>query len=332
MEYSQKPLIELLRLGKLPGETSLPKHIETVISNVFVFEKTVYKIYKNDNAYVNQNFRDISYRNDRFTFTQRDCDWNHTLSPTIYLKTEGVRVKDGMVEICSTEDAEELAIVMNRINMADVLYEKLLNHHITEENAFLIGKQYAENIKKIQTPIIHGNYYHDFNNRIPDLREWMESSAENISVEESGKYCNYLDSFLKDRRELFEGQLSTTMTNDGDIHSHNAVFTNDQLYLIDTFPPKEEWIRGHPHISLYRLGSDIYALSGSKELFEAYLKGCEESGAVLNRELDHFYIIYASGIMISYQYLLAANDEHHMKAAQTYHSFIKKYFEGNCQP
>lgn len=166
--------------------------------------------------------------------------------------------------------------------------------------------------------------------RITDLREWIKSASDDISIEESGRYCDYLVSFVEKNRSLFEGELTTGMTNDGDIHSHNAVFSNGQLYLIDTFPPKEEWMRGHPHVALYRMGSDLYALSGKKEVFEAFMKGYGDSGGLLNRELDKLYVIYASGIMVSYQYMLAKNDPHHKKGAELYHKFIRDYFNQNC--
>ena len=114
MTYSQKPLIELVKAGKTPGETTIPKHIETVISNVFVFENLVYKVYKNDNDFFNQGFRDISTTSARFDFTRRDFTWNQTLSPSIYLELRGVEVtEEGEISFVEEDQAEELVMVMN---------------------------------------------------------------------------------------------------------------------------------------------------------------------------------------------------------------------------
>jgi len=330
MSYSQKPLIDLIKSGNFHNETTVPKHIETVISNVFVFDKMVYKLYKNNNPFFNEKFRNISKKEDRFTFTKRDFEWNNTLSPSVYLKVIGVIVKNEEIKICAPDNAEEIVIVMNRIDTNEVLYEKLLKGEVSEGVAYLIGKQFGESVRKIQKPI-KGNYYDDFLVRITDLREWFKSTSEEISLEESTSYCDFLASFLEKNRSLFENELTAGMTYDGDIHSHNAIFSNEHLYLIDTFPPKEEWMRGHPHISLYRMGSDLYALSGKKEMFDAYMNGYVDSGGSLNRELDNFYIIYASGIMLPYQYMLAKNDPHHKKGADLFHKFIREHFKTHCQ-
>jgi aminoglycoside phosphotransferase family enzyme len=329
MTYSQKPFLELMKAGQFPGEITAPKHIETVISNVFVFEKNVYKLYKNDSDFFNSNFRDISTKEARFFFTRRDFEWNNALSPTIYTKTLGVAVKDGKIETCTPEEAEDLVIVMNRINTSDILYEILLKGEISEDAAFSLGKQYGENIKRIQEPI-KGNYHDEFLIRVKDLQEWIRSASDDISLEESLKYCDYMVSFTEKNRAFFEGPLSAGMTKDGDVHSHNAVFSEGKLYLIDTFPPKEDWLRGHPHIALYRFATDLYAFTGRQEIFEAFMKGYVESGQEVNRDMDPLYILYAAGIMVSYQYMLAKSDPHHRKGAERYHAFIRDYFEKHC--
>lgn len=329
-EYSQRPFIELAKAGMIFGEGKIPKHIETVVSNVFVFEKTVYKLYKNDNKFFNEGFRDISGKNDRFSFTRRDFEWNNTLSPAIYTRLTGVVVKDGQMKECSGEDAcaEDLVIVMNRIDTNDVLYEKLLHEDINEDLAYSIGKQFGEKIGKIQKPI-DGDYYSEFLVRIEDTREWISSVAEDISLKESGEYCDFMKAFVEHHKHKFENEFSKEMTTVGDVHSHNAVFSQWELHFIDTFPPKEEWLRGHKYVDLYRLGADILAL-GDQSSFEAFMKGYTDSGQALSREYDALYIMYASTIMVSYLYMLAKTDPRHISSAKRYHDFVRTYFKNNC--
>ncbi len=330
MEYSQKSLIELFKKGDFPGQTSAPKHIETVISNVFIFDKKVYKFYKNDNEFFNKGFRDLAPKDSRFDFTKRDFKWNNSLSPTIYLEIINVKVEDGKIVIVEKqEDAEEIVIVMNRVNTDDLLFEKLMRGEVSEDESFLMGKQFAESLKGAQVKLDgKHNFYNKFEVRISDLRDWIKSVSEFISEEESKEYCDFLEAFRKENKNLFENEMSEDLVHGGDMHSHNAVFTGGNLYLMDTFPPKEEWLVDHKLIPLYRVGADIWALSGNQDLFEAFVRGYEEgSNTKVNRFLDDLYIIYASAIMVSYLYMLQRTDEEKKESAKRFHEFIREYFK-----
>lgn len=82
----------------------------------------------------------------------------------------------------------------------------------------------------------------------------------------------------------------------------------------------------HEFVSFYRLGADLWAL-GSKEVFEAFVKGYEEgSGTRIDRALDGPYILYSSTIMASYLYMLQRTDTEKRDAAKRYHEFIRNYF------
>jgi aminoglycoside phosphotransferase family enzyme len=329
MNYSQQSLIKLFKSGEFPGEVGIPKHIETVISNVFIFDKKVYKFYKNDNEFFNKGFRNLAPKNGRFDFTKRDFKWNNSLSPTIYLEAVGVKVKNEKIVIVKNEeDAEEIVIVMNRVNTDDLLFEKLMRGEISEDESFLMGKQLAESLKNAQKKLDgNHNFYEKFEMRVSDLRDWIKSVSEFISEEESKEYCDFLEVFRKDNREWFEKGLSEELVHGGDMHSHNAVFTDGTLYLMDTFPPKEEWIVDHRLIPLYRVGADIWALSGNRNLFESFVKGYEAgSGTKVNRLLDDLYIIYASAIMVSYLYMLQRTDKEKRESAERFHKFIREYF------
>ena len=328
MEYSQKSLIELMKAGKISDETGQPKHIQTVISNVFLFDKKVYKFYKNDNDFFNKGFRDISGKTDRFTFTEKDYKWNSTLSPSIYIGLKNVVVKDGVIVEVDRDVAEEIIMVMNKIETSDVLYEKLIGEEITEEDCFEIGKQLGENMKKVQIEFPQTyNFYDLFESRIKDLRDWIRSVTDHISIEESNTYCDYLEEFRNKNKSWFENELSTQVTKDGDFHSHNAVYSKGKFLLMDTYPPKETWGIGHQLIALYRIGTDIWALSRKQEFFESFIKGYEATSNIqVNRKLDELFLIYASGISVSYLYMLQRTDPEKRESAERFHKFIRDYF------
>ncbi len=330
MTYSQKPLIELVKAGKTPGETTIPKHIETVISNVFVFENLVYKVYKNDNDFFNQGFRDISTTSARFDFTRRDFTWNQTLSPSIYLELRGVEVtEEGEISFVEEDQAEELVMVMNRVEANDVLFEKIVRGEIEKSESFTIGKQLATSLKKVQKSLSEKfNFYEVFGSRIRDLRAWIKSAADYISEEESGKYCDFLEDYRNKNREWFLGELTQGIVVDGDFHSHNASFFGNTLYLMDTFVPKEEWGVGHQFLPLYRIGVDVWVLTGDKSLFKSFVEGYEsEAGLKVDRKLDIPFVIYVSAIMVSYLYMLQKTDPTKKESAERFHKFLRDYFE-----
>lgn len=307
----------------------MPKHIQTVISNVFIFDRKVYKFYKNDNDFFNKGFRDISGKTERFSFTEKDFKWNNTLSPSIYTSLKNVVVKDNaIVEVDSSPEAEEIVIVMNRVDTHDVLYEKLMDNRVTEEDCFEVGKQLAESMKKVQVALPQTyNFYDLFESRIKDLRDWIRSVTDHISIEESDSYCDYLEEFRNKNKSWFENELTAQVTTDGDFHSHNAIYSKGKFFLMDTYPPKEEWGIGHQLIALYRIGTDIWALSGKQEFFESFVKGYEaSSGIKVDRKLDELFIIYASGIAVSYLYMLQRTDPEKKISAERFHNFVKGYF------
>lgn len=332
MSYSQQKLIDLIKEGNFTETSTTPeRHIETVISNVFLYKDSVYKIYKNNNEFFNDNFRDISTQEARFDFTKRDFEWNNTLSPAVYLSLIGVKAEDGRVVTCDIGEAEEIAMVMNRVDSKDFLHEKLLNGSVSVDDAEKIGEQFGTSTKRVQLSVPNRNYYEDYKKRLKDLRDWFVFSKDDVSEEEIERYCSFLERTLEKNKSDFENKYSAEMTKDGDIHSHNAALTPDGFHLLDTFPPKEEWSNGHPAIAFYRLGTDIWVFGQSEELFTAFLNGYQKSRGEFSRELESFYILYASSIMLSYQYHLAKSDPAELQGAKLYHQFMQKFFDERCK-
>lgn len=324
MDYSQAKLIELFKAGEFPGELGVPKHIETFISNVFLFDSHVYKFYKNDNQYFNENFRNIASKERRFDFSTRDFHWNNAVSPNIYTELIGVSCNDSAITIVDIENADELVIKMNRIDMSDVLFEKLIHNKITKEDAFTIGKGLGESLAKVRKPLPQKfNYFNVFTERIADAKAWMESIPE-LSKEEIEVYTSYLINFKEAHKDLFENVLSNEMAYGGDIHSHNALYSNGTFFLMDTFSPKDDWLIEYHGVPAYRIAVDMWSLTGNKELFESCIQGYEQtSGLTINRELDAFYTLYAMTITAPYHYMLQQTDDTKTKATARVHAFIK---------
>ncbi|HVX90728.1 MAG TPA: hypothetical protein VHC20_03780 [Candidatus Paceibacterota bacterium] len=328
MAYTQEGLVALMKQGKAPGETHAPKHIETFISNVFLFDDRVYKFYKNDNQTFNESFQDFSSKDARFRFTEKDFAWNHASTPSVYTELIGVRAQEDGVVFVPREEAEELVITMNRVDTHDILFEKLLRGAITRDDAFAIGKGLGESLQKVRTPLPGGlNYDEIFQDRIDDARAWMRVMEHRIPSAEIDTYCAYMTDFREQHRALFTGELTAALAYGGDIHSHNALYTGGTLYLMDTYSPKEAWLIEYHGTPVYRLAADMWVLSGEREFFDACIAGYEESsGLTVNRALDDLYVVYALTIAAPYHYMLEQNDATKKDAADRIHTFLREHF------
>ena len=330
MDYSQSPLVMLLASGKFPGESGLPKRIETAISYVFIFESTVYKFYKNDSEFFNRDFRDLSQRNERISFTKDDFRWNRALNPAVYLETVGVRVDDGEIVVVRDADADELLIVMTRIESEDILFERLVKDEITEEDAFKIGETLARNLSHVRaTGTPTGNYHELFGDRLADVRAWIASVEEYIGPEEAKIYAEALEELREKHREALTLVRGDEIAYGGDIHSHNAVLKDGEFFLVDTFSAKEEWLTEHHSMPAYRLGTDMWALTGRRELLDACLAGYEHgSGIPVDRTFERMFVFYSIAIAAPYHHMLGRNDPEKNVHAIRLRDFIRRHAGG----
>jgi len=307
--------------GYLGGKSN---HIETVISNVFVGNDFVYKIYKDDSKFFNENFYDLSNKKNRVSFTTDDFNWNHALSPEVYLELKGVSIETGEVEIVDDIDSvQELVIIMKKLDMNQGIFMRLMRGDLKQNDFYQIGFQLAEREKRL-TPNTTSqlNLYDDFNKRYPDVKNWIAEADKYIPLEEREVYLLFLRSFI----DKYKEDLKTADEYIGigmDFHSENGVYENGVLLPIDTYPPKAEWRAGHRHINVYRVATDAFALSG-EESFRSVLRGYEESNKEkFDKTYERFFITYAAVIMVPYFYMLGEKDALRKKAAERYQTFLK---------
>ena len=306
------------------GKTK-PQHIVTAISDVFVFEKIVYKIYKNDSAFFNENFNDLSKKDKRFLFTRKDFEWNNLLSPEVYIALRGVVLKGEDIEFVEpTDEADELVIVMNKVDMSNQLVKRLVDNTISLDDCYEIGRQFGEREKQLPKLQSEKTAYSDFLTRYEDLRPWILSVTD-ISKEDAEKYLNFIKDFIDEHKsELDSMDLMGVCV---DVHADNAVLTGKEFLPIDTYAPKEAWLHGYKFINIYRIATDVYAFLG-KSAFEKVLEGYEKSsGRTLPRSYDKFLVTYCELITWPYQYMLAEKEPWRLSVAEKYGAFIKSLFK-----
>ena len=99
------------------------------------------------------------------------------MSPSIYTELIGITHDgSGIRVVVADENADELVIKMNRVDMGDVLFEKLMQGQITKDDAFIIGVGLGESLAKVRKPLSENyNYNEIFSHRIIDAKAWMAS-------------------------------------------------------------------------------------------------------------------------------------------------------------
>ncbi len=324
--YSQKPLLELMKIGKAFGETGeLKKHIETVVSNVFVFSEHAYKVYKNDNEFFNKGFRDISGKESRFDFTRRDFEWNHKLNDDVYVALKPVAVVNGELRIVHDEIAEEYVMIMNTFPEKSVLMN-IFMHSVPEGfDAFREGGRFAELQRELpKLPKEHLDPLAVSVELCNDVYNWTLMQKDKFEEGELERYYNFIKGLVAENetvREYFRDHLSVSM----DIHMGNALYYKEKLMLIDTFSPKESWFIKHECCDLYRLGTDIRVFMG-EEAWEAFKDGYYSTSPEkpCPPVMDAFSTVYASLIMVSYLFYLGGD---HTEQAKKHLSFLRNYFK-----
>jgi len=321
---TQELLREKLKTGEYLDFDVEPKIIQTLISNVYLCEDRVYKMYKDDSDFFNKNLYDISSKEERHSFTKKDFQWNSTVTPEVYTELKGVRVnEEGDPEWSSVDDADELIIIMNKIDMSQGLMDRLLEGSITDEDCFKIGYQLGERMS-VLGPVENDSRTWDMimGSLIEDLESWMNSVDQYKEL--SKKYVSHLSKFHKAHEE--EMRLNEDMSECVDLHAENAAYIDGQLLPFDLFPPKPLWRKQHKDIGFYRIASDIYALQGESGFIQLQ-KGYEE---YVERKLDSeyidFWILYSAVIMAPYMYMLAEHNDAKLVGAERYQKFIEDFY------
>lgn len=326
MTYSQKPLLSLFLEGRVPNEFGTPAHIETVISNVFLFPERVYKIYKDNNAFFNEHFRDISERASRFAFTKGDFEWNRALSPELYLELRAVKVGDNTVEyIDLPEQAEELVCVTKRMPENASFFSVLRSGDLDTNEFVSIGKQFALREARAMFPDVPTETFADnVMTRIHDTENWVSDGVldEWVSPQELQQWLAYLYTTA----ESLVSDDNRTLGFCFDLHSLNTFYAGGTLIPFDTSPPKESWRFGPTAINAYRLATDIRVYVG-EVAYRSFLSGytAVSTRPPLRPDEEKMWTVYASLIMIQYLFFLGKTDPEKLPAAHAYLVFLRVF-------
>lgn len=328
--YTQKPLLDLLKICEAFGETEkLKRHIETVISNVFIFSEHTYKVYKNDNDFFNKTFRNIFGKKERFDFTKRDFAWNKYLNSDIYIGLKPVAVVDEKLSVVDENSADEYIIVMNTFPEEAVLINIFAKNVPSGFDTFRAGERFALLHQRLPVlPSEHLDSHVLALNLCEDIFNWVSMQKDRFESGELEKYCVFMRKSVTQNlsvKNYFRDHLSVSM----DIHMGNALFYKGELMLIDTFSPKESWFIKHECCDLYRLGTDIRVFLG-ESAWESFRDGYYNKSPEKQCPPDVaiFSTVYASLIMVPYLYYLGGR---YITQAEKHLNFLRNFFQNECQ-
>jgi len=306
----------------------IPEHLETQISHLFLFPKTVYKICKRDNVFFNEHFRNLADRKSRLDFYKSDFFENNYFSPDVYLNLYGIGLKDGKVTIGSDiDDAEDFIMKMRRIDWKYSLSNLLHERTLSQKDFQLMGYQQTKDVARYpHQPKTNETFYNIFQRRLDDLRDWMYSAPEYISKDKINEIVHALRSYIEKEKDIFmnfdKSQYVVTIDN----HSDNIFFEKGKMIFLDVYPPKEDWIIVPPWINIYRPTTDILILMGEKYA-RSFIQGYKDYYGYLDEGHELFYFLYSAAIQGVSLHNLSKDSDVKKKDSELYKAFILENIE-----
>lgn len=323
---SYRDIISQFLIGSVEGieeKGLIPEHIETQISHVFLFPKTVYKICKRDNHFFNENFRDVSNKKVRFNFYKSDFFENSYFSPNVYLNLFGVEVIDKKVIIGEpTDKSEDLIMKMRRIdvkhNLSSLLHEKTLS----EKDFQKMGFQQTKAVKLYpHQPKTNDSYYEIFLRRLEDTRTWMCSAPEYWSNDEVDRIIGIMRNYVEKNKSDFINLDKTQFVVSLDNHSDNIFYEDGNIFFLDIYPPKEDWLITASCMNIYRPATDIFLLMGEK-YSRAFIHGYKDYYGSLDETHELLYFLYSAIIQAVSLHNLSKNNQTKKEDSVLYKKYI----------
>lgn len=301
----------------------VPEHVEAQVSHVFLFSKTVYKICRRDNNFLNSHIINLADKQIRINFFKADYSHNDYFSPDVYLKLFGIKNINGKIKICEDlNDTEDIVMKMRRIDQKCSLSQLLNEKALTENDFETMGYEQTKKIALYPNqPKSEESYYPMFQRKLNDLKSWMLSAPDFFSKKETDKITMVLNNYLEKKKNDFEDFDKKQYVIALDIHSDNIFIENKKVILLDTYPLKEDWMIAAPCLNIYRPAADIFILMGEKYA-RAFLSGYIKYYGSMDNQHEMFYLIYSAAIQGVSLFNLSKGNEMKKENARLYKKFI----------
>lgn len=301
-------IIEAFKEGKVKGvlEPGIkPFHLITSISHIFLFPKSVYKLYRRDNDVFNKRFFDLADENFRLEFYRKDFFCNHYFSKDIYTDLLGVRVNNEIILGPKGEENYDLVIQMNRIDEKNNLTVLLKQGSLAEKDLRIIGYETTKLIAEYtEKPRTGKNYYEILKDFIVGLRDLAYMVDDYIPKADTNSVAKIMDDYVEKNRKELEKLTEKDFILTVDNHSDNVFYAKGKLSFIDLYLPREDWAIVEPLYAIGRLYTDVVVFLG-KKYAEALLQGYKDYYGIdeIDRGRLDFYQIFNATLRAPYFFM-----------------------------
>ena len=269
--------------GLVEGIKEKPERaVETVMSDVFIYENVVRKVYKERKGV----FVDMTDQEARKDFYLNDFKWNQSVSPEIHSNLYGIGKRDdGTYFLTDFDQSEVWMIEMKRVQDSDTLFNRLTNGTASTDDVVSFIDMQTEALKRLTDEHLddHSNLLEQslqklWEDRIDnDLRAFGKSFGKEIEPDLTDKRIDSLLNYFRNNsflQELSSEDASVMIDN----HAGNVVFHNDKPQFIDIFLPKREWRVLDHHNNISRIAACVRTLGNDEmadSMYEAYSRHYE---------------------------------------------------------
>lgn len=264
------------------------KVIETILSRIYFFGDTVYKVYKKVN-HVPSDFTNPEFRKQ---FYDADFAWNHTMSPAMYTE---------LGEFVDAEGSTDLCIVMKKADKPS-LHELLLVEAVNETDLRVVAREMMTRIKALTVtrrgsmPDLFAKPYVDLDKmNLEYIRDWLYLSEKLISKSEVDAYIDLLKNFVSTEAYFKNFNVNDYVTSI-DSHTENILYRDGEVDFIDSMPPVRDW----------RVQNMLYVLSRTVADVVVLGKGDITTSTVIYDEYEKAYSTKVQPHIVAYLQTVAA--------------------------
>lgn len=287
---------EALLNGTVEGISERPeRHIETVMSDVFIYTDTVRKIFKHKKPGI---FVDLTDPHAFYSYMNEDFKWNQNVSPDIHQALYGLKESGNTYTVCEPEQGDLWFIEMKRVNDTDTLVHRLRTNTASLDDIRAFTHMQTKGIDRLTeqylsayTDLLDRGLYALWESRIDtDLRAFAKNMGDTISPTLTDRRIKRLFDYFRSHsyfRNLTVDDATITIDN----HAGNVVFHNDTPHFIDIYLVKREWRLIDRNNNIARIAACVRSL-GSNELAQAMYEVYGEYHAPAPDEICRFQEAY----------------------------------------
>jgi uncharacterized protein len=328
------PLVEFLKKpSSYPDRPKTVRLIQTHISWVFIGEDYAYKVKKP----VVYDFLDFSTLEKRKFYTHEELRLNKRFSPDIYLSVVPISEIGGTYAVGDDSQVVEYAVKMRHISEDHMLYRRLMQGKISEDDLNRVGRHLARiyrNIRSDDRASSFGRIDVISTNVVENFEETERYISGPVSRRTWEDIRSWSMNFMEEKRDIFEerGRTGHTKECHGDLHLQHVWLSRDSIVIFDCIEFNERFRFGDVASDIAFLAMDL-DFNGRKDLSEAFVDGyIHESGDASIKTVLKFYKVYRAYVrakVTSFMYddpgLDAAAKTKEMQTARKYYDLAHEY-------